>query len=92
MGPSNLHDNINLFQKTHFELDSGHRPVEPSDAVAGDYVELYAEIDVLMAVSICPGGSFGPDWSTGSSTIAPIGIEIYDTGIEPLTFEDALQV
>ena len=92
LGPLSLHDNINLFQKTHFELDTGRRPVEPSDAVVGDYVEFYAEIDVLMAVSICPGGSFGPNWSSGESEIKPIGIEIYNTGIEPLEFEDVLEI
>jgi hypothetical protein len=88
--PLALHDNINLFQKTHFELSTGRRPVEPSDAVAGDYVEFYAEMDVLMAVSICPGGSFEANWSAGENEIRPIGIEIYDTGIEPLEFEDVL--
>lgn len=88
LGPMHLHDNINLFQKTHFELDTGQRPVEASDARAGDYVEFYAEMDVLMAVSICPGGSFAGDWSAGKNKIKPIGIEIYDTGVQPLEFVD----
>lgn len=68
------------------ELDIGRRPVEPSDAKAGDYVEFY----VLMAVSICPGGSFSGDWSAGRNEILPIGIEIYDTGFQPFEFEDVL--
>ncbi len=72
------------------ELDIGRRPVEPSDAKAGDYVEFYAELDVLMAVSIGPGGSFSGDWSAGRNEILPIGIEIYDTGFQPLEFEDVL--
>jgi uncharacterized protein YcgI (DUF1989 family) len=92
LGPLSLHDNINLFQKTHFELDTGRRPVESSDAKAGDYVEFFAEMDVLMAVSICPGGSFAENWSAGENEIKPIGIEIYDTGIQPLKFEDVLGV
>lgn len=90
LGPTFLHDNINLFQKTHFELDTGQRPVEPSDAQVGDYVEFYAEMDVLMAVSLCPGGCFAGGWSAGTNKVKPIGIEIYDTGIQPLEFEDVL--
>ncbi len=72
------------------ELDIGRRPVEPSDAKAGDHVEFYAELDVLMAVSIGPGGSFSGDWSAGRNEILPIGIEIYDTGFQPPEFEDVL--
>jgi len=79
----NLHDNINLFQKTHFELDTGLRPVEPSDAKKGDFVEFYAEMDVLMAVSICPSGSGTAHWSVPEQDVKPIGIEIYETGVEP---------
>jgi len=51
LGYEDLHDNINLFQKTHFEPGGVH-PVEPSDVKKGDYVEFYAEMDVLMAVSL----------------------------------------
>jgi uncharacterized protein YcgI (DUF1989 family) len=31
----------------------------PSDAKAGDYVDLLAEMNVLVAISACPGGSSG---------------------------------
>lgn len=34
---------------------------EPSDATAGDYVELRAEMDVLVAMSACQGRSSKPD-------------------------------
>jgi uncharacterized protein YcgI (DUF1989 family) len=89
LGPENLHDNINLFQKTHFELDTGLHPVEPSDAKKGDYVEFYAEMDVLMAISICPSGSGTSHWSNAEEdTVLPLGIEIWDTGVEPLEFEN----
>jgi hypothetical protein len=45
-----------------------------------------------MAVSICPGGSFSANWSAGENDIKPIGIEIYDTDIQPLEFEDVLGI
>jgi len=84
----NLHDNLNLFQKTHFEQDGSH-PVLPSDAKKGDYVEFYAEMDVLMAVSICPSGTGTYHWSEAEKdTVSPLGVEIYDTGIEPLESQE----
>jgi hypothetical protein len=33
---------------------------EDSAAKKGDYVELYAEIDTMCAISACPGGCNGP--------------------------------
>ena len=82
-----LHDNINLFQKTHFNPDGSH-PVEPSDAKKGDYVEFYAEIDVLVAASICPSGTGTYHWSEAEKdVVSPVGVEIYDTGVEPLVHE-----
>ena len=50
--------------------------VDP-DAKKGDYLELYAEIDCIVAISACPGASSGPEKR-------PIGIEIY----EPLLKRD----
>ena len=82
-----LHDNINLFQKTYFAAKGVH-PVEMTDAKKGDYVEFYAEMDVLMAVSLCPSGTGTYHWSEAEKdTVSPLKIEIYDTGIEPLAYQ-----
>ena len=90
--PEDLHDNINLFQKSRIDLETGKCISEPSDAKKGDYVELYAEIDVLVAVSICSMGSGTYAPSVGEQDVTPIGIEIFDTGIPPLPFEDILDI
>ncbi len=90
LAPEDVHDNINFFTKTHWENDGTH-PVRPSDAKKGDYVELYAEMDVLIAASLCPSGAGVYHWSEAEKdTISPLGIEIYDTGIEPLEYEHVL--
>jgi uncharacterized protein YcgI (DUF1989 family) len=83
-----IHDNLNLFMKCYFDLETGLHPVEPSDAKKGDYVEFYAEMDVLVAVSVCPNGSATLPSTVGEQDIKPLGIEIYETGIQPLGFED----
>lgn len=88
--PKDLHDNLNLFQKTFLDAATGRYVVEPSDAKEGDYVEFYAEMDVLIAVSICSDGSDSIPRTVGEQDIKPLGVEIYETGIQPLEFENAL--
>ena len=54
-------------------------------AKPGDYFEFFAEIDILCALSTCPGGDlsrFG--WGEGTGGVdmldccRPLGIEVYD--------------
>jgi uncharacterized protein YcgI (DUF1989 family) len=53
-----------------------------SPARLGDYLEFFAEIDLLCALSTCPGGDlsvplWGPDARDPLSVCRPLGIEIY---------------
>jgi len=93
LGPRDVHDNLNLFMKGFIDPETGREDCsEPSDAKEGDYVEFYAEMDVLVAVSICPNGSGSLHWSVGEQDIKPLGVEIYETGIQPLEVEDILRI
>lgn len=87
LGPEYVHDNLNLFQKTRIDPETSRYVTEASDAKAGDYVELYAEMDVLLAVSACPCGSGRYAAQTGLSDTKPLFAEIYETGIQPVPFE-----
>jgi len=49
-----VHDAFNIFMKTGLSADDRLVQEEP-ESVAGDYVELQAELDCLVAVSACPG-------------------------------------
>ena len=54
-----VHDAFNIFMTTG--IDDDHRLFYlDSAAKKGDYVELYAEINAMCAVSACPGGCNGP--------------------------------
>ena len=70
--PDYVHDAFNIFMTTGLDDQDKFFFVEP-DAKKGDYMELYAEIDCLVAISACPGGSSGPE-------TRPIGIRIYQPG------------
>jgi hypothetical protein len=80
----NLHDNFNAFQKERQDVKDGLRRMAGSDAKKGDALAFYADIDLLVGVSVCPGG----DGALGGVhaervTVRPIGIEVYETGIPP---------
>lgn len=58
LGAGEVHDPFNVFMTTGLNR-SGKPFYLPSDARTGDYVDLLAEMNVLVAISACPGGSSG---------------------------------
>src|SRR5262249_11676915 len=58
LGAGEVHDPFNVFMTTGLNR-SGKPFYLPSDAQKGDYVDLLAEMNVLVAISACPGGSSG---------------------------------
>jgi hypothetical protein len=83
----NIRDNINLFQRVRFDSRNGKILAALSRTKKGDYVEFYAEIDLLVAVTVCPNGDNMRYYSVpGKDVVWPLGIEIFDTGIVPKAF------
>jgi uncharacterized protein YcgI (DUF1989 family) len=78
-----VHDVINLFQITG--LDSrGRYFMNPSPARRGDYIEFFCEVEVLMALSTCPGGDLSV-WGFGEeaerrmrSVCRPLKVEVFE--------------
>jgi uncharacterized protein YcgI (DUF1989 family) len=64
-----VHDPFNVFMTTGIN-DDGRPFYLPCDARIGDYVEFVAEMDCLVAISACPGGSSG-------KISTPLDITIY---------------
>lgn len=58
-----VHDVLNVFQVTGLD-EEGKYFMEASPAVKGDYIEFFAEQDLLMALSTCPGGDLST-WGWG---------------------------
>jgi uncharacterized protein len=60
LSAGDVHDPFNIFMTTG--MNASCKPFYlPSDAKAGDYVDLLAEMNVLVAISACPGGSSGTE-------------------------------
>ena len=89
---SDIHDVINLFQVTGLD-EQGRCFMNPSPARRGDYVEFFCEIDVLMALSTCPGGDlsvwgFGEDSEKKMKDVCrPLKVEIFAIEAEEQVLE-----
>ncbi len=75
-----VHDVLNLFMVTG--LTAGRYFVKPSPAKKGDFLEFFAEIDVLCALSTCPHGDlsvamWGPAAGEPLVTCRPLAVEVY---------------
>lgn len=89
MSQRSIIDNMNLFQMSGVDPVTGDYVFTQGSAEAGDHLELYAEVPLLVAVSVCPGGDggtveSGADWGGERVRLRPIGVEVYETGVAPL--------
>jgi len=76
-----VHDVLNVFQCTGLNEEDRYF-MKASPARTGDYLELFAEIDLLCALSTCPGGDLSvPMWGPGArdpiDVCRPLGVEVY---------------
>jgi len=83
----NILHNLNVHTKARVDPMTGRIYCTTSDAKQGDYIEFYAEIDLLVGVSVCPNGDGLNDGTKPQETgVRPVGVEIYETGIVPKPF------
>jgi hypothetical protein len=76
-----VHDVLNVFQCTGLNEDDQYF-MKACPAKKGDYLEFFAEIDLLCAMSCCPGGDlsidlWGPEARDPLETCNPLDVEIY---------------
>jgi uncharacterized protein YcgI (DUF1989 family) len=78
LGEDDIHDAFHIFMVAGLTRD--HRFfVKPSPARKGDFIELFAEADVLCAISTCPlGDQASAGWGGGSAVCHPLGVEVYE--------------
>ena len=72
-----IHDVLNVFMCTGFTLDTHQYFMKASPVRAGDYIEFFAEIDLLGALSACPGGDCSSSHSDDATTCYPLAVQIF---------------
>ncbi len=72
-----IHDVLNVFMCTGFTKDTHQYFMKASPVRPGDYLEMFAETDLLGALSACPGGDCGSSHSDDSTPCYPLLVEIY---------------
>ena len=71
-----VHDVLNVFMCTGYTLDEHRYFMKASPVRAGDYLELFAEIDLIGALSTCPGGDCGASHSDDETPCYPLQVDI----------------
>ena len=62
---------------TGFSRDTGQYFMKASPVRPGDYLEFFAEIDLLGCMSVCPGGDCSTQHSSDTAICHPMVVEVY---------------
>lgn len=71
-----VHDVLNVFMCTGFTRDRHRYFMKASPVRPGDFLELFAEIDLLGALSACPGGDCSTSHSSDAAACHPLKVEV----------------
>ncbi len=72
-----VHDVLNVFMCTGFTKDTHQYFMKASPVRPGDYIEFFAEIDLIGALSACPGGDCSATHSSDAAACYPLKVEIF---------------
>ncbi|MFD0910165.1 urea carboxylase-associated family protein [Ruegeria arenilitoris] len=72
-----VHDVLNVFMCTGFTRDTGQYFMKASPVRPGDYLEFFAEIDLLGDLSACPGGDCSSEHSSDTAACHPLLVEVF---------------
>ncbi len=72
-----VHDVLNVFMCTGFTRDTGQYFMKKTPVQPGDFLEFFAEINLLGALSACPGGDCGAEHSSDTAACYPLKVEIF---------------
>ncbi len=72
-----VHDVLNVFMCTGFTRDTGQYFMKASPVRPDDYIEFFAEIDLLGGLSACPGGDCSAEHSSDVAACHPLLVEVF---------------
>ena len=79
-----VHDVLNVFMLTGFTNDTKQYFMKSSPVRPGDYLEFFAETDLLGVLSACPGGDCGSGHSSDVAKCYPLKVSIWSVDREYL--------
>jgi uncharacterized protein YcgI (DUF1989 family) len=75
---AHVNDVLNVFMCTGFTRDTGQYFMKASPVRPGDALTFFAEIDLLGALSACPGGDCSSEHSSDVAPCYPLQVDILD--------------
>jgi hypothetical protein len=88
---AHVHDVLNVFMCTGFTRDTGQYFMKASPVRPGDSLEFLAEIDLLGALSACPGGDCSGAHSSDAARCHPLLIEVLRPAQPPAGWSQPLR-
>lgn len=73
-----VHDVLNVFMCTGFTWERGEYFMKASPVRPGDHIDFLAEIDLLGALSACPGGDCSATHSSDEAACFPLLVEVFE--------------
>ncbi len=72
-----VHDVMNVFMCTGYTRDTHQYFMKASPVRPGDFIEFFAEIDLLGGLSACPGGDCGASHSDDAAKCYNLKVEVF---------------
>ena len=72
-----VHDVLNVFMLTGFTNETKQYFMKSSPVRPGDFLEFFAETDLLGVLSACPGGDCGKEHSSNKAKCYPLQVSIF---------------
>ena len=72
-----IHDVLNVFMCTGFTKNTHQYFMKASPSKIGDYIEFFAETNLLGVLSACPGGDCGKEHSSDKAKCYPLQVSIF---------------
>ena len=72
-----VHDVLNVFMCTGFTNDTKQYFMKSSPVRPGDYLEFFADTNLLGVLSTCPGGDCGSEHSSDNAKCYPLKVSIW---------------
>ena len=74
-----VHDVLNVFMCTGFTKNTHQYFMKASPVRPDDYIEFFAEIDLLCGLSACPGGDCSSEHSSDEASCYPLKVSVFNS-------------